>query len=220
MVAFIDDHRDVYGVEPICEVLPIAPSTYFEAKAREADPTRPPWRARRDGMLSDEVRRVWKEISACTERARFGASSFAKASQEPDARWRSSGDLDYVPDRPRADRAGVVVRRTTVGDQPCRARLPQSLVRRGFDPSEPARSAPRRDVRITSGQTKKGSRDSSPRPFRNHRHAARCGVTPEGQVFRFTSPPEGCPQPSGGRALLALPLQALGVAGRAVRNVR
>ena len=30
MVAFTDDHRAVYGVEPICGVLPIAPSTYFE----------------------------------------------------------------------------------------------------------------------------------------------------------------------------------------------
>jgi len=28
MVSFIDAHREVYGVEPICRVLPIAPSTY------------------------------------------------------------------------------------------------------------------------------------------------------------------------------------------------
>lgn len=34
MVAFIDDHRHGYGVEPICEVLPIAPSTYYACKAR------------------------------------------------------------------------------------------------------------------------------------------------------------------------------------------
>ena len=38
MVAFIDDHRGEYGVEPICAVLPIAPSTYYAHKAREADP--------------------------------------------------------------------------------------------------------------------------------------------------------------------------------------
>ncbi len=38
MVAFIDDHRAAYGVEPICAVLPIAPSTYYEMKARERDP--------------------------------------------------------------------------------------------------------------------------------------------------------------------------------------
>ena len=36
MVAFVDDHREAYGVEPICAMLPIAPSTYYEQKAREA----------------------------------------------------------------------------------------------------------------------------------------------------------------------------------------
>jgi hypothetical protein len=36
MVAFIDEHREAYGVEPICRVLPIAPSSYHEQKAREA----------------------------------------------------------------------------------------------------------------------------------------------------------------------------------------
>ena len=38
MVAFIDQHRDTYGVEPICAVLPIAPSTYFLRKAQQQDP--------------------------------------------------------------------------------------------------------------------------------------------------------------------------------------
>jgi putative transposase len=38
MVRFIDDHRAVYGVESICAVLPIAPSTYFRRKAQQADP--------------------------------------------------------------------------------------------------------------------------------------------------------------------------------------
>ena len=38
MIAFIDDHRDVYGVEPICRDLPIAPSTYHAHAARRADP--------------------------------------------------------------------------------------------------------------------------------------------------------------------------------------
>jgi putative transposase len=35
MVAFIDQHRDEHGVEPIAAVLPIAPSTYYEYKARQ-----------------------------------------------------------------------------------------------------------------------------------------------------------------------------------------
>ena len=51
----------MYGVEPICKVLPIAPSTYYEEKARRADPSRLPARAHRDAFLNEEVRRVWEE---------------------------------------------------------------------------------------------------------------------------------------------------------------
>ena len=42
MVAFIDAHRAAYGVEPICAVVPIAPSVYYEHKARERAPERRP----------------------------------------------------------------------------------------------------------------------------------------------------------------------------------
>ncbi len=59
MVAFIDDHRAAYGVEPICAVMPIAPSTYYEQKARQADPTRQPARAQRDAQLQPAIQRVW-----------------------------------------------------------------------------------------------------------------------------------------------------------------
>jgi len=61
MVAFIDDHRETYGVEPICAVLPIAPSTYYAAKAREADPALRSTRAQNDEMLQVEIQRVWDE---------------------------------------------------------------------------------------------------------------------------------------------------------------
>ncbi|SIT48429.1 hypothetical protein BN2475_1030002 [Paraburkholderia ribeironis] len=61
MITFIDDHRQVYGVEPICRVLPIAPSTYYQLVARRADPARLPARAQRDAMLCGEIRRVWQE---------------------------------------------------------------------------------------------------------------------------------------------------------------
>jgi len=61
MFSFIDDHREGYGVEPICKVLPIAPSTYYQHKAREADPTLRPARAQRDEQLREEIRRVWKD---------------------------------------------------------------------------------------------------------------------------------------------------------------
>ena len=61
MIAFVDDHRAVYGVEPICRVLPIAPSTYYAHAAIRRDPSRASARARRDTGLIPEVRRVWEE---------------------------------------------------------------------------------------------------------------------------------------------------------------
>jgi putative transposase len=59
MKAFIDEHREVDGVAPICRVLPIAPSTYHEHAARKANPNRRPARERRDAELSQEIRRVF-----------------------------------------------------------------------------------------------------------------------------------------------------------------
>jgi transposase InsO family protein len=61
MVRFIDAHREAYGVEPICAVLPIAPSVYYELKAREGDVERQPPRVRHDERLSEEIRRVWHD---------------------------------------------------------------------------------------------------------------------------------------------------------------
>jgi putative transposase len=59
MVGFVDAHRDVYGVEPICRELPIAPSTYFRHKAQHADPSRRCSRAQRDDDLRAAIQRVW-----------------------------------------------------------------------------------------------------------------------------------------------------------------
>src|SRR5215475_7722428 len=61
MVRFIDAHRDAYGVEPICDVLPIAPSLYHELRARQCDPERRPPRIRRDERLSGQIERAWHE---------------------------------------------------------------------------------------------------------------------------------------------------------------
>ncbi len=60
MKAFIDEHHDAYGVEPICKVLPIAPSTYYAHAARRADPGKLPARARSDAVLMIEIRRVFE----------------------------------------------------------------------------------------------------------------------------------------------------------------
>jgi transposase InsO family protein len=61
MKAFIDEHRDVYGVEPICKVLPIAPSTYYTHAARQADPNLLPARAKQDARLRGRIRSLWQE---------------------------------------------------------------------------------------------------------------------------------------------------------------
>jgi putative transposase len=58
MIAFIDDHRGMYGVEPICRVLPIAPSSYHARAAGRADPAKSSARSRRDAALRAEIRRV------------------------------------------------------------------------------------------------------------------------------------------------------------------
>ena len=60
MIAFIDKHRDMYGVEPICKVLPITPSTYRLHAARQRDPSLQPDRARRDLVLMEEIARVFE----------------------------------------------------------------------------------------------------------------------------------------------------------------
>ncbi len=59
MIAFIDDHREAHGFEPICKVLPIAPSTYRDHVANRADPEKLSARAKRDLELKPEIERVF-----------------------------------------------------------------------------------------------------------------------------------------------------------------
>jgi putative transposase len=61
MIAFIDDHREAYGVEPICKMLPIAPSTYHENVAKRRDPDKLSARAKRDAVLKVEIKRVFSD---------------------------------------------------------------------------------------------------------------------------------------------------------------
>ena len=61
MVKFVDEQRQEYGVESICAVVPIPPSTYYEQKAREAEPERLPERLRRDAFLREQINRVWEQ---------------------------------------------------------------------------------------------------------------------------------------------------------------
>jgi putative transposase len=61
MVDFIQEHKATYGVEPICRVLPIAPSTFHEHEARRRAPERRPRRTKRDEVLCAEIQRVESE---------------------------------------------------------------------------------------------------------------------------------------------------------------
>ena len=58
---FIDKHRETYGVESICKVIPIAPSWYYENKNRTRNPESAPDRVKTDEALKPEILRVWTE---------------------------------------------------------------------------------------------------------------------------------------------------------------
>ena len=130
MVAFIDDHRSAFGVESICQQLPIAPSTYYERKARERDPERLPERHRRDARLREDVRRAFQ-----ASRDRYGARKV----------WRQLLREGVIVARCTVERLmrleglrGVSrggVKRTTVPDR--EAQVPADLVNRAFRASRP-----------------------------------------------------------------------------------
>jgi len=84
MVQFIDAHRASYGVEPICDVLPIAPSMYYELRARQCEPERRPRRTRRDEALSRHIGRVWYE-----QREVYGARKVSHFVRVPRSVWRA-----------------------------------------------------------------------------------------------------------------------------------
>jgi putative transposase len=131
MVAFIDAHRGVYGVEPICRVLPIAPSTYYEQKARQADRTRLPERLVRDADLREEIERVWKE-----NRSVYGArkiwlqlkrEGFSVARCTVERLMRQMGLQGAV--------RGLRYKTTTIVDEA--AQRPADLVQRSFKADRP-----------------------------------------------------------------------------------
>ncbi|MBX3132318.1 MAG: IS3 family transposase [Gemmatimonadaceae bacterium] len=130
MVAFIDAHRAAYGVEPICAVLPIAPSTYYEAKARARDPSRLPARSRADAALRPALQRVW-----AATRGRYGARKAWK-------QLRREGRVVARCTVARVFKAmglrGVVRgrRATTTVPEPA-AHRPQDLVQRNFTATRP-----------------------------------------------------------------------------------
>ncbi len=132
MVAYIDEHRDRYGVEPICQVLPIAPSTYYDHKAKQRDPQRRSDRAKRDDVLKPEIQRVWNdnfqvygarkvwlqlnreeiEVARCTvarlmkaleiQGVRRGKKTFTTITDYALSKPRDAVNRDFTVDRPNA----------------------------------------------------------------------------------------------------------------------
>jgi len=132
MVQFIDDYRNVYGVEPICRVIPIASSTYYAFKAQQADPSLRSARAKRDDKLKPEIQRVWDENHQV-----YGAEKVWKQLNREDitvarctvARLMREMGLEGVVRGPRC--------RTTVPAQ--EADRPLDLVERTFTAERPNR---------------------------------------------------------------------------------
>ena len=60
-VAFIDDHRQALGVEPVCRTMQIAPSTYYQHKAQQVDLDKRSPRQKRDAELRQAIQRVWDD---------------------------------------------------------------------------------------------------------------------------------------------------------------
>jgi putative transposase len=87
MIAFIEEHRNDLGVEPICKVLPIAQSTFHAHAAIARDPDLASDRAKRDAVLSPEIKRVWEEKMKSTASERSGINYNVRSSLSPAAPW-------------------------------------------------------------------------------------------------------------------------------------
>jgi putative transposase len=131
MINFIEEHAREYGVESICAVLPIAPSTYYEQRTRRLDPERRPERHKRDDELRREIRRVYDSNFAV-----YGAEKV----------WRQLGREGVQVARCTVERLmremglqgavrGRAFKVTTVADES--AERPSDLVQREFAATRP-----------------------------------------------------------------------------------
>jgi len=132
MVDFVEEHRDEYGVEPICEVLPIAPSTYYQHRARRLAPEKRPEREKRDERLAVEIRRVFDESFEGTYGAdkvwrQLRRERFSVARCTVERLMREMGLRGAV--------RGRAFKVTTIADEA--ALRPPDLVERSFSASRP-----------------------------------------------------------------------------------
>ena len=138
MVTFITAHRATYGVEPICAQLPIAPSTYYEATRRAADPSRRSARAQRDAQLRPEIARVWQEhrriYGATKVWKQHGREGIAVARCTVERLMRAEGQCGVVRGRRRRTTVPDLVapRPLDLVQRDCRVSRPNALWVAGF----------------------------------------------------------------------------------------
>lgn len=127
MIAYVDSHRERFGVEPICRALQFAPSTYWSAKRRA-----PSARSRRDELLKAEIARVHAEnfgvYGAPKVWAQLNREGHRVARCTVERLMRDLGICGAVRGRPK---------RTTVADPVCER--PRDLVERRFSAPAPNR---------------------------------------------------------------------------------
>lgn len=127
---FVEENRDQYGVEPICRMLEIAPSTFYEHRCRRRDPDRLPARTKRDAVLRPEIDRVWRE-----NRCVYGAHKVWKQLNREDVRVARCTVERLMRD---LGLQGVVrgkKHKTTIPDEA--ALRPADLVERNFTATRP-----------------------------------------------------------------------------------
>ena len=114
MVRFIDDHREKFGVEPICAVLPIAPATYYAFKAKQREPETRSSRAKRDEVLRTDIQRVHDENFAV-----YGAEKVWRQLGRAGVAAAFSGPIDTVANAVGGDETTqILLRVTEVNESP------------------------------------------------------------------------------------------------------
>ena len=133
-MSFIDSQRRKHGVEPMCKMLPIAPSTYYEHRARQVDPQLLPDRAKRARSLICARRSSVCGIHNCS-RSMAPAKVWLQLNREkipsgPPARWRRLMRDMGLRGAVRGKKC-----KTTVPDES--AARPADLVNRDFNATAP-----------------------------------------------------------------------------------
>ena len=139
MVKFIDDEKKKYGVESICRILPIAPSTYYRIKDEQENPEKQSRRKQSDKHLMEQIKQIWRD-SGCRYGIRKvwhklkqdGLPKLARCTVERLMKqlgiqgvWRGKGKIT-TKQRDDQDKPADLVKRNFTADAPNKKRLLRS----------------------------------------------------------------------------------------------